>query len=283
MNMEGIMIFKSKGGDIFYNVCGPAGAKVVAFTHGAGLDSGMYAAQAAALENDYRVLVWDMPGHGRSHRLTNDFSCFEMVEHLCGILDELQVERAALVGQSMGSWVSQLMAIRAPERVSALVSIAGTPLNAPLPKMTGLYRIMPPLMRLLPEGFMMRWMAKVRAATPAAQAYFAHTLQQMGMDQFLLVFNGMQHALEAQIQEMPRQPLLITHGEHEYPKWLIGIGRRWHAESPGSRFEILPGAGHNANQDNPEAFNRVLMAFLEDVMRENVSRDGDKSASLIQV
>jgi 3-oxoadipate enol-lactonase len=260
------MIYHSKGGDIYYEVYGPNGAPAVAFNHGAGLDSGMFAAQVDALKDRYRIIVWDMPGHGQSHRLEQDFYCFEMVDHLCAILDEVQIERVVLAGQSLGSWVSQYMAVRVPERVIGLASIAGTPLNAPLPKITWLYRIMPPLMRLAPESFLMRWMARVRAVTPEAQAYFAGSLMKMGMDEFMLVFNGMQHALEAGITEMPQQPLLITHGEHEYPQWLIQTGRKWHEESPGSRFVILPDAGHNANQDNPEEFNRVLATWLEEVI-----------------
>jgi 3-oxoadipate enol-lactonase len=256
------MIYHSKGGEIYYEVNGAQGALPVVFTHGAGLDSGMYAAQVEALAECYRTVVWDMPGHGQSHRLERDFAIFEMVEHLTGIMDALQIERAVLVGQSLGSWVSQYAAVHKPERVMALASIAGTPLNASFPKMTWAYRLMPPLMRLAPEGFMMRWMARVRAVTPEAQDYFARSLLHMGMDQFMLVFNGMAQALEAGSTAMPTQPLLITHGEHEYPQWLIKTGRKWHEQSPGSRFEILPGAGHNANQDNPVAFNAVLLEWL---------------------
>ncbi len=60
------MIYKSKFGDIYYEITGPEGKPVVLLCHGIGMDHRTFEGQVTALQGEYRVIVWDMPGHGRS-------------------------------------------------------------------------------------------------------------------------------------------------------------------------------------------------------------------------
>ncbi len=94
------MIFESDWGPIHYDVAGPEGAPVVVFTHGIVLDRSTFDAQVAGLRDTYRLVVWDMPGHGRSFPLPGgDFRFSVASACLIGLLDEIGAERAVLVGQ----------------------------------------------------------------------------------------------------------------------------------------------------------------------------------------
>ena len=60
------------------------------------------------------------------------------------------------------------------------------------------------------------------------------------------------------------QPVLITHGSEDYLGFglLPRQGRAWANRDPNSQYVVIPEAGHNAQQENPTFFNRVLLEFL---------------------
>jgi len=259
------MIYESNTGHIYYEVSGPENAPVIAFTHGAGLDHHMFDAQVSAFNGLYRVLTWDMAGHGRSARLSRDFEVTQMADCLIHLLDEIGAAKAVLAGQSLGSWISQYAAHKHPDRVAAIVSIGGTPLHQDMGKaFVLLQRMMMLVYRLIPEEAFLRGIARTNAVTPEAQRGFEESLLRMGRKQFEYVWRGMLKA-NAGIPEAPGQPLLITLGENESTRMPRRISAKWHASTPESHYQVLPKAGHNANQDNPAAFNRTMQSFLEEI------------------
>lgn len=80
-----------------------------------------------------RVIAYDARGHGESDPAPERgaYSFRDQVTDLVGVLDELGIERVALVGQSMGAAVSMLFAIECPDRVSALVQITPAHVGRP--------------------------------------------------------------------------------------------------------------------------------------------------------
>jgi len=251
---------------IHYDVHGPSGAPAVVLTHGGGLNGAMFEPQLPALGHDYRVVTWDMPGHGRSAPLNANLDVPTVADQMIAIMDAEEIAQAAAVGQSLGSFVVQHAALRHPERVSAIVSIGGMPIDEP---MGGLelfaFRVAASLSALFPAGFIFARAAKEKAISEDARRFFHGSLRHMGKQQFLRMLGGQLDACAIDVAEPPQQPLLITHGEHEMPRSLSEANRRWHAAVPGSRYAEVPDAGHNANMDNPEAFNEILVAFLRDV------------------
>lgn len=96
------MFFESSYGEIYYEIYGPEGAMVVAFNHGLSSDHDMFDKQVSELKNRYRVVVWDMPEHGRSVKLEKDFDFSVAAECFIELLDEIGIERAVSVGTSLG-------------------------------------------------------------------------------------------------------------------------------------------------------------------------------------
>ena len=105
---------------------GPA----VLFVHGGLGDSRLWAPQARALASRFRTIRYDLRFFGRSESAGVEYS---PIDDLIGVLDALDVERAALVGLSMGGGLALDAALAHPERVWALAHVAagatGMPVN----------------------------------------------------------------------------------------------------------------------------------------------------------
>jgi pimeloyl-ACP methyl ester carboxylesterase len=112
----------SSGGEqIYYEVIGAEGAPAVVLTHGAGGSHAAWFQQVPALADaGYRVVTWDSRGFGRSTFDTGVLGCDAAVADLAEVLDAVGVERAHVVGQSMGGWWVTAFALAHPDRVLSL-------------------------------------------------------------------------------------------------------------------------------------------------------------------
>ena len=104
---------------------GPEGAPVLVMVHGFGFSLETWDDWAEALAADYRVIRMDLPGHA----LTGPdpqrrYSVPETVEFVASLLDQLAVEEATIIGNSLGGLVSWRLAASRPDLVGRLVLIA---------------------------------------------------------------------------------------------------------------------------------------------------------------
>lgn len=258
------MIHTTKDGDLFCDITGPDDGPLLVFTHGAGMNLAMFDEQVAFFSEQYRCLVWDLPGHGRSYRLTEDFKFTESADQLISLMDAVRGKKAVLVGHSMGSMISQYAAHRYPDRVEGIVSIGGTKLKAnelsSFQKF--MFQISPYFFKLTTEKKFFYRLAKSKAVTKEAQKFYEESLLKMGRKQFSYLWRGLMQSFELGIDTPVRHPLMICHGEHDSPPTLLEEAGQWHKESPDSRLVFLPKAGHNANMDAPQLFNEEMAVFL---------------------
>ncbi len=77
------------------------------FLPGLTADHRLFEKQVEQFSRQYRVLVWDAPGHGESRPFDLDFSLMDKARWLHGILEREQLKNPILIGQSMGGYVSQ--------------------------------------------------------------------------------------------------------------------------------------------------------------------------------
>ena len=108
----------SEDEQIYHEVCGKG--EHVVLCHGAGGNHALWYQQVPALVSQYRVIVWDQRGFGRSTNHTEKSGPQAAVRDLGALLDSLDVERAHLVGQSMGGWAILGYALEHPDRVLSL-------------------------------------------------------------------------------------------------------------------------------------------------------------------
>lgn len=93
----------------------------VVLIHGLGASRAFWFSRLAmTLAATHRVTIYDLRGHGYSERPASGYRVTDHADDLLGLLDELGVERAALVGHSLGGAVAFELALRVPERVSHL-------------------------------------------------------------------------------------------------------------------------------------------------------------------
>lgn len=100
---------------------GPEGAPVIALIHGLGLSRGStWGAIVPVLAQEFRVLSYDLLGHGDSALPGGEVNLTALSEQLIALMDELGIAQAALVGFSLGGMINRRCAMDHPDRVSAL-------------------------------------------------------------------------------------------------------------------------------------------------------------------
>ena len=109
----------SKNGTV-YTLTGQEDAPVIALVHGLGLTRATWDAHLPALEQHYRVLNYDLFGHGESALPPVTLSLTVFAEQLRELMDELKIESAAIVGFSLGGMINRRFAMDYPQRVYAL-------------------------------------------------------------------------------------------------------------------------------------------------------------------
>jgi pimeloyl-ACP methyl ester carboxylesterase len=258
------MILRVDGADIGYDDMG-TGAAVV-FLHGFPLDRTMWAPQTSALAGRYRCLAIDARGFGESSA-TPPFTMDRYADDVAAVLDAAGVDRACIVGLSMGGYVAFALWRRHAQRIRGLV-LADTRATADAPD-TRMRRL--ELIELAradgPDAVAERQIVGLLGKTtrerrPDIVAAIRATMGRAGVD-------GMVGALEAMLARPDSTPILPTicvptlviAGVED----VITPPKEAHALSraiPGTRTEILDGAGHLSNFERPAAFNTVLGEFL---------------------
>jgi len=114
------------GGDIFYEVSGPADAPVVTFVEGLSYGTWMWRWQRDALDDEFRTVVFDNRGTGESDEPPGPYTVSEMAGDLEAVLDDAGIERTHVVGASLGGMIAQEYALTS-DRVASLVLVCTTP------------------------------------------------------------------------------------------------------------------------------------------------------------
>lgn len=244
---------------------GPAGAPLVALTHGLSLDHRSFDRQVPALlAAGYRVLTWDVRGHGLSQPMGERISLDLVAEDLLALLDDVGADEAVLVGESFGGMAIQEALRRAPERVAGLVVIGAPSLTSqPNAVLRGLQRLRIQMIKLWPDRLLRRVFTTMVSKDPEVRRYVAEATAQLSKPSFVAVSAAaMQGHLEAAPPLPPDVPLLLACGERE-ERPIARAMRAWADEQRRARLVVVPGAGHLVNQERPEDLNAALLDFLE--------------------
>ena len=257
-------VIERSGSPIHYWVGGPAGGKPIVLTHGALVDHTMFDEQVKALIGEYRVVTWDMRGHGKSRPIIGKFTVPGAMDDLIAILDQEGIKTSIQVGQSTGTYISQELVFRHPERVEALIVIDGTCITMSLPKFQELLLKSAPLMlRLYQFEAMKKMSSQGSSIKKDVQQYIYDEMTKIGREDVINIMSGVTACVHGEPGYTIKQPMLLVHGDQDKLGNIAQIAPVWAKRDPHVTYEIIPNAGHNSNQDNPEAFNKVMMAFLK--------------------
>lgn len=260
------------GSNIHSWISGPENGPLVVFTHGATLDHHMFDAQIEPLNAaGYRVLTWDMRGHGQSKPMGADFSLQMATEDLVAVLDQVAIESAVFIGHSFGGFVTQEMMSHHPERVTALGVIGCTDMakQSATALIQVASKVLPHLLPLFSlQSFRKRTVEHVSLKDEVTR-YAYEATGRLSKEEFITVIMAGVAGLSSDARgraSVIARPFLLTHGEQDkanngiYPR----SAPEWARKEPHCTYKVVPQAGHTANQDNPEAFNAILLRFLQE-------------------
>jgi len=269
---EPVHTFTRAGSTIHYWAVGEPGGPTVVLTHGVTLDHGTYGGQVRVLRDaGYRVIAWDLRGHGLSQPMGERFSVDSTTEDLAVLLEEADVDRAVLVGQSFGGLVALELYRRSPERVAGIV-LVGTPTPGErLPwHQQVLQRVNLLVLRLVPERHLRRMLPTFMSKREDVRRYVARASQALSKaDMFTVNEAVLEGLLTGDPLERFDVDVLLVCGEGEMPI-MMRMMRAWAERYERVRLEVVDDAGHLANQEEPAAFNEVLLGFL----RQKLALDG---------
>src|SRR5660398_38607 len=91
---------------VSYTDTGKEGSPVIIFIHGFPFNKSMWNLQVESLKDNYRLITYDIRGHGNSDAGNEDFSIDLFAGDLIGLMDALKIDRAILCGLSMGGYIA---------------------------------------------------------------------------------------------------------------------------------------------------------------------------------
>lgn len=215
---------------------------------------------ANELSQEYRVILPDLPGHGRSKGYPEGFDHRQMAHWLAALLAELEIRRAHLAGCSAGGAVAAWMVQDGLVEVASLALISAT--YSTNPATTGIA----PDMR--PEAF--RFGRNWLAAT--AKLHDDHHGQEYFDETILPAFRALTPATTIDLKQDDlaawRFPVDIIHGEEDeiFP---VGLAEQMHAALPNSDLHIIPGQSHSLIFRRPQQISQLLCDFLADISAQS--------------
>ena len=257
-------VLERKGCPLHYWLGGLEGRPLVVFTHGAAVDHRSFNPNVAPVAKEYRVLNWDVRGQGLSQPVGEPFSIPLAVEDLLAILDKFGYQKAVFIGHSNGTYISQELAFRDPERVQAMVIADGTCITWPRSAFDRwILRASSPIMSLLPYETLKKTGLPYFSARKDVQTYVYEAFSMIPTkQQFIAIWNGVVSCMHDEPGYNITQPVLLLHGEDDQTGDIRKIAPLWAAATPECQYEVIPNARHMAPMDNPELFNHLVMEFL---------------------
>lgn len=235
----------------------------IVLTHGVTADHTMFEKQVDFFAGKYTVLLWDVPLHGLSRPYQN-FSYGDTAEILHMILIKEKVEKAVLVGMSMGGYPSQHFAVLYPNMVKGFIALDTTPLGLKYYSKFDLWWLkqVAPMAKWFSDG-----MLRISIAWSVSKTKYSYR-KMMSMLKPLTkaeIIEQMRIAYEYFIHENKDVtfsfPILILIGEKDSTGKVKAYCREW-AKRTGYPLHIIKGAKHFSNGDNPEQVNEEIENFI---------------------
>ncbi len=248
------------GIDLFYESHGSGPA--IVFLHGRGGNHLAWWQQVPHFARRYRCIAIDHREFGLTKEIENGPGRKAFADDLHQLLDHLKIDRACLVGQSMGGFTALSFAVREPDRVAGLVlaDTSGGIVSADI--LSEFRKNLPGLptdvaVRALSQGFVNR--EPGRAFLYGAIGRLAPPIRE-GLEDLLLSEDGPGLA-ELADWSVYKVPTLVIVGEQDVVVPPV-IAHMVAAHLPGARLEVVQGAGHSVYFEKPAEFNALLDTFV---------------------
>jgi 3-oxoadipate enol-lactonase len=255
------------GAELYYiDVGKPAGAPIV-LIHGFPFSHEMWRPQIELLQDRFRVIAYDVRGHGRSEVGDGQYTIELFIDDLIGLLDHLKVKKAILCGLSMGGYIALRAVERNPERCRALIlcdtSSEADTNEAKLRRAASIKTVKRDGVKAYAEAFVKAVFAPdTLARKPEIVAMIRGIIEsnsQLGICGTLLALAGRTETTAS----LPKfeAPALILVGELDMVT-PPPLSMKMRDNLRNVELHVVSGAAHLSNLENPEEFNSHLLSFL---------------------
>jgi len=235
----------------------------IVFSNSLLTDLGIWDAQVAALADRYRILRYDQRGHGGTSVPSTPCSFDQLGADMIALMDHFNIERATLVGLSMGVTTGLQVYGKHPERIERLVLADGQAATAEGGYATWESRIAEAQrlgMAGLAEITMTRWFSEsFRAGNGAARALAAASATPL--EGFIACARALQAYDFNAVLPQINVPTLMMAGANDGQ--MPNTMRQMCSRIDGAVMHIIPDAGHIPNFEQADRFNSHLMEFLQ--------------------
>jgi 3-oxoadipate enol-lactonase len=251
------------GIEINYEVSGKEGAPWLVLSHSLACSVRMWDPQVAAFKDRFRILNYDMRGHGATSAPQGAYSLDMLADDVLGLMKSLKIEKAIYCGLSIGGMIGQTLALKQPGSFSRMVLADTTHTQPPealkqweeriaIAKTKG--------MAALVDSTMERWFTEpYRKKNPPEFRKIRELVERTPVAGYVGCGQAiMKLSTTARLKDI-RLPVLAITGEQDG----AAPGTKYiGANIPGAKFVNIPQASHISNVEQVEAFNRALREFL---------------------
>lgn len=239
----------------------------VVLIHGVGLNKEMWGGQVVGLATQYRVIAYDMLGHGDSPRPEPGTALLGYADQLRELLDHLGLTQVTVIGFSMGGLVARAFALHYPQYMQGLV-VLNSVFNRTPEQRAGVIARTAQAAQHGPdanaEAALSRWFSReYQAANPAQIAAIRQTLASNDPQGYLTTYElfATQDMYRADDLGNIRVPTLIATGELD-PGSTPEMAEQLAQRIPGARAAVLAEQRHMMPVESPRLVNQLLLDFL---------------------
>lgn len=242
---------------------GAGPATPIIFLHGVGSDKSVWRPQVEHFGRGRRAVAFDYPGYGESD-FSHDAMRDDFAASIFAALDALHIERVHVCGLSLGGVIAIAMYAAAAERCASLILADSFAVH---PDGEGIYQRSVEASR----DIGMRALAEARvdvllgsAATAELRAEVVETMARIDPEAYAIGARAVWLADQRGRAAAIRAPTLVLVGAEDRVT-PPALSRELAALIPGARIEVIDGAGHLANAEQPGAFDAAVDRFLADL------------------
>jgi 3-oxoadipate enol-lactonase len=249
-----------------YRLEGRAGSPVVTLTHPLGVTLALWDDHVRSLARQYRVLRYDVRGHGDSEIPMGPYTLDQMADDLFALLDSLGVAQTHFVGVSMGGLIGMTAALAQPQRIRSLAlcdttACYGAGMRPMWEDRIGVAETEGMTAALVDRTMAIWFTDAFRTRRPEAVERIAALLRKTDPRGYAAAIRAIGFVDLTERIGAIRCPTLVVVGEQD-PGTPPAMARVIHERIEGSELLVLPGAMHCAVVEDADHFLPVLLRFL---------------------
>ena len=235
--------------------------------HGLGADGRMMIPQAREFCNDYNLLVWDAPAHGRSSPFSFTFTYMDVARWLHEILEAEGITHPVLIGHSMGGYIAQCFMEQFPGEAAGFVSIDSGPIQKRYMSEAELWALehTEPMYRAFPWRILLDISARGNATSDKGRRVCRKIFEDYGKDYLCkLLGYGFRGVAQAIREDRPYRidcPCILICGTDDQTGFVKHYNKKWTANT-GLPLRWINSAGHCSHLDAPDEVNGIIREFV---------------------